>query len=274
MSSTAYLCIFVALALCLVVVLTTVLHCQPTRYNYAIPFDDRRYCFKLRPSVVGVAALGIVFDGFVWCQPHYVVWRLQLCLPDKIAISAIFAFGLLCGDTYKCSFLLMLTSHSNLLTGGLRINSLADIDSQGEVSGIGDSWMWAIARMSTGIIVACCLHLRPLLEKILPCRFIRRGSDRAQFTQTPQTLQTLQISQNSQNSHERTSINGSIMVTTNIAVQDNSHLTPPPAIFSDGQLEAQSPTFDVEQGPAKRLKYVALCCGGSAPSCGTCCHHG
>jgi hypothetical protein len=271
MPSTAYLCIFVALAFCLVVILTTVLHCQPTKYNYAIPFDDRRYCFELRPSVVAVATLGIVFDGFIWCQPHYVLWRLQLCLPDKVAISGIFAFGLLCENMCKCSFLLMLTSHSNLLTGGLRINSLADIDSQGEVSGIADSWMWAIARMSTGIIVACCLHLRPFLEKILPCRFIRRGS---RFTQTPRTLQTLQASQNSQNSHKGASTNDSITVTTNIAVQDNSPLTPPPSIFPDGQLEAQSPTFDVEQGPAKRLKYVALCCGGSTPSCGTCYRHG
>lgn len=43
-----------------------------------------------------MAALGVALDLLTWTIPHCVVWRLRLRLAHKIAITAIFALGILC----------------------------------------------------------------------------------------------------------------------------------------------------------------------------------
>jgi hypothetical protein len=64
--------------------------------------------------------------------------------------------------------------YSNILIGGLRINALARVPYGIDVMhGMGTSMMWSIAQISTGIIVACCPHLRPLFERLLPNRLTR-----------------------------------------------------------------------------------------------------
>lgn len=41
------------------------------------------------------AAVGVGLDIVTWLTPHYVVWSLQLRLAHKLAITVIFAFGIL-----------------------------------------------------------------------------------------------------------------------------------------------------------------------------------
>ena len=94
----AYVCMFISIALCLAYVVAIALHCRPIKYNYTVPLENPRYCFKMKPFVVANAALGITLDVLTWSLPHCVVWRLQLRLSHKIAVSAMFAFGLLCED--------------------------------------------------------------------------------------------------------------------------------------------------------------------------------
>ncbi|KAF1938906.1 hypothetical protein EJ02DRAFT_446549 [Clathrospora elynae] len=193
---------------------------------------------------------GVAVDGISWLLPHYVVWRLKLRKSHKIAITVIFAFGLF-----------------NIIIGGLRVNSLADVTYQDDVTfGIGTTLIWAITQISTGIIVACCPHLRPLFERILPRRLTHisswRSRSRTTYSRTPQSSQAPQPEPGRQ---------GSITVTTDIAVENSSCTLPlPVASFHDGQHEPWAPTFDVEKGPATRLKYLAYCCGGSRRHCGCC----
>ncbi|KAI1548248.1 hypothetical protein PtrSN002B_006552, partial [Pyrenophora tritici-repentis] len=124
-----------------------------------------------------------------------------------------------------------------------------------QICGIETSLMWATAQISTGIVVACSLHLRPLIEMILPHGLIHLSSHRSknasktsQSSQRPQTIQIPLIDQ---------SRSGSITVTTDIAVRDGAQLQPHPPEFQDGSVAPWAPTFDIEQGPARRINRLA-----------------
>jgi hypothetical protein len=181
--------------------------------------------------------------------------------------------------------------YSNIFIGGLRIDSLADVAYQGDVTyGIGTTLMWAIAQISTGIIVACLPHLRPLFECILPHRFTHLSTRRSRPsprpspgpsprpshgpTPKPPSRPPSKISQLSQNPvivlvpPRVQSRSGSIKVTTDITVERSGHLLPPPTIdIHDGQIDPGAPTFYVEQGPARHLRFPEYCCGGSSGGC-------
>lgn len=45
--------------------------------------------------MITIAAVGVGLDIITWLTPHYVVWRLRLRLAHKLAITAVFAFGIL-----------------------------------------------------------------------------------------------------------------------------------------------------------------------------------
>lgn len=50
--------------------------------------------------MITIAAVGVGLDTIIWLAPHYVVWTLQLRLAYKLAITAIFAFGILSGSVH------------------------------------------------------------------------------------------------------------------------------------------------------------------------------
>jgi hypothetical protein len=77
------------------------LHCRPVKHNWTLPLRNPRYCFDLKPFVVAIAGIGLALDALTWILPHYVVWGLQLRLSHRIAITFIFAFGLLCKDSHS-----------------------------------------------------------------------------------------------------------------------------------------------------------------------------
>ena len=137
--------------------------------------------------------------------------------------------------------------------------------------GIGTTLMWATAQISTGIIVACCPHLRPLFEWILPRQLThlttrRSNHSASRASKASQKPQVVILPPRDQ------SRAGSITVTTAITIKLNRYLPPLPApavSIHDGQVDAEAPTFNVEQGPANRLRFLAYCCGGSA-RCGGC----
>jgi hypothetical protein len=270
---TAHFCVVTAIALGLAHIIVIALHCRPLKYNYMIPIENPRHCFRLKPYVVAIVSLGVVLDALIWCLPHYVVWHLNLRLSHKLAVSVMFAFGLLCDRS--TSVLVAANTNSNIFIGGLRANALADVAYQGDVTyGIGTTLMWAIAQMSTGIIVACCLYLRPLFECLLPRRFthltsrISKSASKSASKVSQESLKPPLVLQPPVNKSRA----GSITVTTAIAVEPGP--VPPPAAavsIHDGQVDTEAPTFDVEAGPARRLRVLAYCCGGSSRGCGCLC---
>lgn len=48
--------------------------------------------------MITMAAVGVGLDLITWITPHCVVWSMRLRLAHKIAITAIFAFGILFSD--------------------------------------------------------------------------------------------------------------------------------------------------------------------------------
>lgn len=49
-----------------------------------------------------MTTVGIGLDLITWVTPHYVVWGLHVRLAHKVAISAIFAFGILYDQSLGC----------------------------------------------------------------------------------------------------------------------------------------------------------------------------
>jgi len=158
---------------------------------------------------------------------------------------------------------------SNMFIGAFRVDSLADVAYQGDVTyGMGNTLMWAIAQISTGIIVACLPHLRPLFDYILPRRLIQLSTrkSKTQSKASQVSAQSVLVPPIIQ------SRAGSIVVTTQIAVQPGSPNLlpppPPPIDIVDGQLDPLGPIFHVEPGPAKRTRLVSYDCGVSPRGCG------
>ena len=71
-------------------------HCRPIKHTWKLPIESPNYCFSLKPFTIFMATFGLVLDAVIWSWPHFVVWKLQLRRTHKIAISVIFALGLLC----------------------------------------------------------------------------------------------------------------------------------------------------------------------------------
>lgn len=168
------------------------------------------------------------------------------------------------------------------MIGALRIDSIADIVFHGDVTyNLATTLMWAIARISTGIIVTCCPLLRPLFDMFLPQRLIRLSTRMSKsISKTTQASKNTVGSKSTVGSHTSQSIqvpqvdqsrSGSITVTTIIAVQKSVHLPRLSAQFHDGSLESWGTRFDVEQGPASRLKDQAYSRGSSPPGFGCLC---
>ncbi|KAH7399061.1 hypothetical protein DE146DRAFT_783032, partial [Phaeosphaeria sp. MPI-PUGE-AT-0046c] len=179
-----------------------------------------------------IAAIGLALDALLWSLPHHVVWRLHHRLSHKIAITAIFSLGLL-----------------NIVIGGLRLCSFTEDAYRGDVTyGMGTTMIWAITQISTGFIVACCPHLRPLFEKILPRRLTRMDPHSSTPHHSPTPCRERQASV--------------ITVTTEIHVRSAS-ADLPIASMSQEWRTPWAATFDVERRPTRDLS-------SSTPDCECC----
>ncbi|CAG5155426.1 uncharacterized protein ALTATR162_LOCUS3656 [Alternaria atra] len=152
-------------------------------------------------------------------QTLIILWLFRLPMAISIALT-------------RCAILIFFIRTFNIFIGGFRVDSLADVAYQGDVTyGIGTTLMWAIAQISTGIIVACCPHLRPLFECMLPHRLTHlttgRSKPTSKVSQASQSPRLVLLSPRDQ------SRAGSITVTTAIAVERDGYMPPqPPPIVS------------------------------------------
>lgn len=150
-----------------------------------------------------------------------------------------------------------LTGSRTIVIGAFRITAITDVSFGGDLTyGIGTNLLWALAQMSTGIIVACLPHLRPAFEKVVPRRLTRihtRG--------TPRTNTGM----------PRTSRQNSITVTTRIDIR-NAHPSPTlSAHFHDGHQEPWGPTFEVVRSQVIPKQHTLFCREGPPRAVGCCC---
>lgn len=219
------------------------------RYNYALPHEDPNHCFRLRPFVASIAVAGMALDGLTWYMPHRVVWNLKLDVSHKLAISFMFGLGLF-----------------NIVIGGLCTDSLPKAASKRDITYfMGESLMWAVAQISTGIMVNCCPLLRPLFDRLLPHRIVfanqrpKATSKNTRSLRSPDDCQTTAAPLADENA------SASITVTTNIAIRNGTRLPQPLEEARGGQM---GPTFDVEKGPAGYAKCRGYSRVGGCGCCG------
>lgn len=151
------------------------------------------------------------------------------------------------------------------MVGAFRITGITDVSFNGDLTyGIGTNLLWALAQMSTGIIVACLPHLRLAFEKVLPSRLTQISTRRHINTRS-----------NTHNSPDggipRTPRQYSIAVTTRIEVGDAVPSPELSALFHDGHQEPWAPTFEVVGPLIMPQQHTLVCCEGPPRAVGCCC---
>lgn len=136
--------------------------CNPIYYNWRQPtvtlgIRPAGHCLNLKSYKIAMAAAGLVLDGVIFSLPHFVVWRLQLRKAHKIAMSSVFALGVL-----------------NIIVATARIINFVRLPFNTDLTyEVAEAIIWANAQQSTAIIVTCCPLLRPLYDKLVGRRLTR-----------------------------------------------------------------------------------------------------
>lgn len=134
-------------------------------------------CLNFKQFAIGYAIVNIISDFAVWLMPIPRVWEIQLPKPQKIALSLIFALGLLyeyCffflshSKVQKCQYSCfantsLYVSDCAAAIGRLLLSMLVlgEYDSTWLYA---KGYMWSIIEVSTGIICTCLPTMRILLK--------------------------------------------------------------------------------------------------------------
>lgn len=79
------------------VILETFLLCRPLAYNLDITIDG--VCGERNATYVVAGTLNLLMDLMVMALPITHIWKLQLSIPKKLALSLVFCMGLLLSFT-------------------------------------------------------------------------------------------------------------------------------------------------------------------------------
>ncbi|UNI15412.1 hypothetical protein JDV02_001947 [Purpureocillium takamizusanense] len=116
-------------------------------------------CMRLRTFGIAYSIINIITDFAVWLMPIPAMWRVQLPLGQKIALSVIFLLGL-----FDCGAAL-----------GRPLSMLAH-QNQDYTWEFSNGVKWAIIEICIGIICTCLPAMRTLLSFAWACRFGRTYS--------------------------------------------------------------------------------------------------
>ena len=132
------------------------LSCWPFSFNWNKEQPGR--CNNLVAEFAAVAAIDIFVDLCLLFLPMRKVWSLQMPLPTRIALISVFGLGVL-----------------DMVMGIMRI--VADLQVNFEQDWTYQTaalYFWSSIEPGLAIIISCAIVLRPLLERLLPTRFLRR----------------------------------------------------------------------------------------------------
>ncbi|KAL9097922.1 MAG: hypothetical protein Q9165_000248 [Trypethelium subeluteriae] len=81
------------LGVCLFIIINAFVNCEPFEYNWnkSIPGG---HCGHTSTSYLVNASWGVVNDIAIWALPQFIVWQLQMSVKRKLAVSGVFALGL------------------------------------------------------------------------------------------------------------------------------------------------------------------------------------
>ncbi|XPS72392.1 hypothetical protein M3J09_004557 [Ascochyta lentis] len=162
-----------------------------------------------------------------------------------------------CWSIHLNDVVVALTLARTIVIGACRITVTAKTSLGGQwTHDVGIKLLWALAQMSTEIIVACLPILRPVFEKIIPRRFTRIHIHSSNHIGT---------------GGPSTSRPNSITVTTRLEVGKVVPFPTLPVQFHDGHQELWGPTFEVARSQAVLRRHTPLSREGPPRAIGCCC---
>ncbi|KAA8648440.1 uncharacterized protein ATNIH1004_004325 [Aspergillus tanneri] len=105
-------------------------------------------CLPFKQFAIGYAVVNIITDLAVWLMPIPMMWKLQLPLGRKVALTLIFALGL-----FDCASALIRLNLSMLALGNWDVTY-----------DYARGFMWSIIEVSVGIVCTCLPTMRIILK--------------------------------------------------------------------------------------------------------------
>jgi len=151
----AYTVLGLNLAYFLAVILQTLLICQPVAFNWDHTMTGSCGDQKTSDEVIGV--LNIFYDVVLIILPMPMLWKLQMAISRKLALSAIFGMGII---------ICIITI--------LRVCFIVSIDDENPTHSYAVVGILANLEPLLGIINACLPVIRPVLQKFAKSRLFTR----------------------------------------------------------------------------------------------------
>ena len=149
-----YAIIILALARAIMSFLTAFLNCTPMSYNWDTSISGS--CDNATATLISAGVLDVIIDLSIFVSPMPCTWQLQLPTRVKIALTSLFALTV-----------------CDICTGILRVWSLINYDNSSDWTYVGAlPWLFSILQPGAGIIIACLILMRPLLDKLAPKRWL------------------------------------------------------------------------------------------------------
>ncbi|KAI0543531.1 hypothetical protein F4679DRAFT_577540 [Xylaria curta] len=145
--SAVYIVIILTTALLVAVIFESFLLCRPFAYTWDKTIQGG-VCGSSQNAYLSIAVVNLIIDLSVVALPMPVLWKLQMPIRNKIAISALLGFGLIiCGLT------------------AARINSVLGLKEEDFTYSVVPDLIFGALEIELGIVNACLPILRPLLGK-------------------------------------------------------------------------------------------------------------
>ncbi|RAK99528.1 uncharacterized protein BO80DRAFT_426515 [Aspergillus ibericus CBS 121593] len=138
----------------IVVTFMAIFNCTPISAFWT----SKGKCFDFKFFALGYAVVNIVTDLAIWLMPIPIVWKIQMPIQQKIALSFIFALGLFdCGAAVARLCLSMLILDNSDITWDYA-----------------PGFMWSIIEVSIGILCTCLPTMRVILEAVFNRKTARK----------------------------------------------------------------------------------------------------
>ncbi|KAL5339806.1 hypothetical protein BJX70DRAFT_139713 [Aspergillus crustosus] len=135
------------------VILETLLLCRPLAFNWDITLEGGK-CGNRNATYVVTGTLNLVTDLMVMALPIPHIWKLQLGIAKKIALSVVFSMGLLVS-----------------IISVVRLVALMAIDFNDITHSVQMGVLWTVVEPELAILCANMPILKPVLSRIFPRLF-------------------------------------------------------------------------------------------------------
>lgn len=124
--------------------------CTPIAFNWN-PMIPGGHCANRQASFYAIGVLDVATDCLIFLLPIPMIWNLQTAMRNKIGLYLIFSIGVV-----------------SIIISGLRAKSTLSISFSDFTYTGALGFIWSQIEPGIGLIIASCLLLRPVLDKVIP----------------------------------------------------------------------------------------------------------